>query len=90
MEDQIGLEELLAALWQTEGPEGRGLSAEEISQRIGRSVPWVRKRLHALQAQGRLAPVQWRSGIGLDGRLTRTPVYSLRSAMVGEGSKEGA
>lgn len=77
-EDEVSLDELLAALRQTEGPEGRGLSAAEIGERIGRSVPWVRQRLRALQAQGRLAPVQWRMSHGLDGRLIRVPVYSLR------------
>ncbi len=79
MTEEITLDELLAALQQTEDPEGRGLSAEEISRRVGRSVPWVRARLRALQTQGRLAPVQWRVSCGLDGRIVRIPVYSLKN-----------
>ena len=77
MTDEISLDELLAALQETQGSEGRGLSAEEISRRIGRSVPWVRARLRALQQRGRLAPVQWRLSVGIDGRMVRVPVYSL-------------
>jgi len=41
-------------------------------------VDWVRKRLRALQGLGRLAPVQWRTSYGLDGRVIKIPVYSLR------------
>ncbi len=74
----FSMDELVAALQQMEGPEGRGLSTEEISQRVGRSTEWVRKRLRALQANGRLAPVQWRQSYGLDGRVIKVPVYSLR------------
>ncbi len=76
--EEITLDELLEALRQTQGPEGRGLSAEEISQRVGRSTDWVRKRLRALQGQGRLAPVAWRTAFGIDGRVIKIPVYSLK------------
>ena len=75
---QFSVDELVEALRQTEGQDGRGLSAEEISRRVGRSVDWVRKRLRALQGLGRLAPVQWRTSYGLDGRVIKIPVYSLR------------
>ena len=77
-EETISLDELLAALQQAETQEGEGgLSVEEICHTLGRSTAWVRQRLRALQAQGRLV-VSRRTTFALDGRLAHVPTYSLR------------
>jgi hypothetical protein len=64
---------VLASIRRT-GPGDPGMTAQEIADKTGEDIKFVRRWIKAEQAAGRVA-LGWRPAKGIDGRKIDVPVY---------------